>query len=284
MGNIGCLGVAIVFAVLTFSISPWLSLIIFGVAIAGVVFETKEEKRIEESETSNRINRTQGINKVERETDFQASLTFEGNPHVSQVIAVDEKGMKVALIDGERFNESYQVVDYRDILSSEVLVDGKELISTSRSSQIGGALLGGILAGGVGAIIGGLSGTKSKGKDISRIDFHIIINDTANPAFLLNFYDKNNSKSGMALPENLLKAELDSANQIHQVVSVLIHQADKIDQQEQNSNEKFQINDIQSTDNSTSLIADEIRKLSQLKEEGVLTEEEYEKQKLKLLA
>ena len=92
------------------------------------------------------------------ETDFQITEQFEGNLHVSQMICVDEIKKKVAFIDGEK----YRIYNYRDILSSEVLIDGNEVVKTSRTSQIGGALVGGILAGGVGAIIGGLSAEQTK--------------------------------------------------------------------------------------------------------------------------
>lgn len=43
--------------------------------------------------------------------------------------------------------------------------------------QIGGVVVGGLLLGGVGAIIGGLSGkTETSGK-ISRIDLRLIVNE-----------------------------------------------------------------------------------------------------------
>lgn len=80
-------------------------------------------------------------------------------------MAVDDSSKQLCIILGH----SIQLYDYKDIIESEVVIDGKSVTKTSRASQFVGTAIGGVLAGGVGAIIGGLSGsTSTKGK-VKRI-------------------------------------------------------------------------------------------------------------------
>src|SRR5690625_2106720 len=60
-------------------------------------------------------------------------------------------------MDDERSYGSFSC-ELGDIIESEVVVDSHTITKTARGSQIGGAAVGGVLLGGVGAIIGGLSG------------------------------------------------------------------------------------------------------------------------------
>jgi hypothetical protein len=75
----------------------------------------------------------------------------------------------------------FKIFSYRDILESEVLEDGHSVTKTSRSSQLAGTLVGGLLLGGVGAIIGGLSGKKTTHKKVTRIELKVVVNDTSHP-------------------------------------------------------------------------------------------------------
>lgn len=67
---------------------------------------------------------------------------------------------------------------YWDILASEVIEEGGTVTRTQRSSQIAGTLIGGLALGGVGAIIGGLSGTtKTTKNDMVTPLLRVIVND-----------------------------------------------------------------------------------------------------------
>ena len=160
------------------------------------------------------------------------------------------------------------------------MIDGNEVVKTSRTSQIGGALVGGILAGGVGAIIGGLSAEQTKESEVSRVDVLILVNNTKNPTFILNFFNKDYEVSPIPHPKNLVKNEIEQAEQLHLLISVLIHQADEADKLEEKENMKLRQETV--VEKATS-VADEIRKLADLKAEGLLTAEEFEKQKIKLI-
>jgi hypothetical protein len=272
MAIIGCFGLLLILWV--FTLSPTFGVILLVVlTVLGFYLDYKSKRDREENEDQHRSIRETGISNLKSHTDFDVTRRFEGNPQVSQMISIDENKKKVSFIDGVRF----RVYNYRDILSSEVLIDGNEVIKTSRTSQIGGALIGGILAGGVGAIIGGLSADQTKESKVSKVDVLIVVNDTRNPTFVLNFFNKDDKDSLYPYPIEMVKDEIEQAKQLHRLISVLIRQADEEDLiEEQNKSHKDAIL-------NSSSVADEIRKLADLRADGLLTDEEYDKQKAKLM-
>src|SRR5690606_17399485 len=120
--------------------------------------------------------------------NFNATQKFMGNDGGSG-IAIDEDRKKVCLIKFRSGDALMDVSSYRDLISSEIFEDGDTITSTSRSSQIGGALVGGIALGGVGAIVGGLSGKTTSTRKPKRLDLRITVNRTDSPIHDINFMD-----------------------------------------------------------------------------------------------
>lgn len=85
--------------------------------------------------------------------DFSPSQTL-ASPDGSACIGIDTARNKLCLMTHATIGRA-RVIAHRDILSVEVFEDGASVTKTSRSSQLGGALVGGLVLGGVGAIIGG---------------------------------------------------------------------------------------------------------------------------------
>ena len=111
-------------------------------------------------------------------------------------IAVDESRNKICLMLFGENNESERVMSYKDIISVELFEDGVSITKTQRTSQIGGALVGGTLLGGVGALVGGLSGKTQTSGIIRRVDLRIVVNDINAPLHdvkFLNFESKKDS-------------------------------------------------------------------------------------------
>ena len=187
-------------------------------------------------------------------------------------LAIDEQRKKVCLIDYSQ--KRFRTISYKDLLSSEVFEDGATITKTMRGSQIAGALIGNIAFGGVGAIIGGLSGkTKSTGT-VSRIDLRLTVNDTKQPIFDITFLNKETEKD-----KTIYQQALQTARQCHGLVEVLIKRADMEDKQQAKSANAPM---MQQTGQQMS-VADELKKLSDLKDSGALTAEEYQQQKRKLI-
>lgn len=82
-------------------------------------------------------------------------------------------------------------VQFHDVLSVEMVLDNYEVSYSSSSRSITGAIVGGLIAGPVGAIVGGGGGNfkTKKNEYLSSIDIYITVNSLQNPLLQLNLYD-----------------------------------------------------------------------------------------------
>lgn len=178
-------------------------------------------------------------------------------------LAIDDQSKQVCLINGE----SLKIIKYSDIIESEIIAGGDTITKTSRSSQFAGAAVGGLLLGGVGAVIGGLSGKTVTKQDIKDVWLKLIINDTSNPIYVIDFIETRNGQKTDS------KIALKEAQKWHALVSVIIKQAE----QEAESSLAGQIRSRQSS------FAEQIYQLSELHKSGVLTDDEFINAKKKLI-
>lgn len=188
-------------------------------------------------------------------------------------LAVDEPRKKICLITNNGAALSERIISYKDILSVELFEDGTSITKTVRSSQIGGAIVGGLVLGGVGAIIGALTGkTETSGK-IKRIDLRLIVNDTKAPLHDVAFMNVKGKKDGMIYTQ-----AIQQARRWHGIIEVLIKRADA----------EERLSQIEERPVPAALpapsIADEIKKLAELHSSGALTPEEFQQQKTRLLS
>lgn len=170
-------------------------------------------------------------------------------------LAVDDSAQKICLIVGNNL----RVIGYGDLIESEVVVDGHSVTKTSRASQFIGTAVGAVLAGGVGAIIGGLSGTKSTKEKINGVSLKLIVNDTKNPIHLIDFFEM--TSTGSTVP----KIALDEAKYWHDLLSVIIRQAR---------------DDAPAVKGS---MLEDIERYAALHKEGMLSDEEFAAAKRKVL-
>lgn len=187
-------------------------------------------------------------------------------------LAIDENSQKICLIDNRYEIPEFRIVSYRDIISCELFQDGSTVTKTVRSSQIGGALVGGLALGGIGAVIGGLSGNTKSTEKVRRIDLHIIVKDTKNPLHDVNFLNIETKTEGL-IDGAYYQQSLQKARHWHGLVEVLIRCADTEDKQ----------SGVGVAQVAQPSLADEIKKLAELRDSGVLTDEEFKSQKAKIL-
>lgn len=180
-------------------------------------------------------------------------------------IAIDEIQSKVCLLSRSGNGLSHRIFEHKDILSSELFEDGEILTKTVRSSQVIGTAVGGVLLGGVGAVIGGLSGKKVEKGKIKRIELRLVVNDPANPVHDICFLHNEIKRDG-----TIYKTVSDKARQWQARLDVLIKRADSEDKT------------INANDTSSS-IADELKKLAELRDAGILSIDEFQQQKSRLL-
>lgn len=193
--------------------------------------------------------------------DFKAD-NYYLSPTSGQSIGFDNTRKKICFLDRQ---QNPFVYDYSKILQSEIIVDGETILKQSTTGTIGRSILGGVLSGGVGAIIGGTTGTKTQTQNISSIDLKVIINDTKTPVFKINFLNLKTKKGSF-----IYKKAYGEVENWHGILSGLIRQGNT-----ESENTKKEPENIS--------VADEIKKMRELLDSGVLTNDEFEKQKTKLL-
>lgn len=225
--------------------------------------EQKEKQRVKEDEINNQV-----IEKL-NELNFSATKKYYDPVYKGpyKAIAIDSVNKKIALI----LKSGYRIFSYRDILESKIIEDGEEITTTSRSSQVGRALVGGVLAGGVGAIIGGVGAKQKHSSDVNKITLKIVVNDIEYPAFKIEFLKLKDFETKVKKDDDRYKEAISEANKWHDIISVLIRQADEIDKKEEGHKDKGSV-------------AEELTKFSVLMEKGIITKEEFENQKEKLLS
>jgi len=172
-------------------------------------------------------------------------------------IGFDNQQKKICILDA--LNKPF-IYGYDKILQCEVIVDGDSVLKQSTTSTIGRTVLGGLVGGGVGAIVGGATGKKIQKKIIKSIDLKLVINDTVNPIFIVNFLSapKGTAYYSIALSE---------AEWWHGLFAGLIKQGNE---------------EVIKFSEKTS-IANEIQKLKDLLDNGVISLEDFNKQKSRLL-
>lgn len=179
---------------------------------------------------------------------------------------------KVLVIIGQG---THDIINYADIIQVSYVENGTQLYTKSAGRTVGGAIVGGVLMGGAGAVVGGLSGASTQNMEIRSIEVKILLRNTNRTSCVLNFMKANrNLKTKDETDRRLYESYSKSANQAKDILSVII------DNVKQTSTAVAR---PVMTTTSTS-VADELIKLAKLKADGVLTEEEFQAQKSKLLS
>ena len=198
------------------------------------------------------------------------------NPQQGFII-VDETRQETAcfsfpLIFFDETSRKTRIFKFEDILSCEILKDGETTYKKSTSRTVGGALLGGVLLGGAGAIVGGLSGNTKKNVKIKSLELKIVVRDLQDPNWIIPFY-----KEDSAL---LLTNATKEVNKWKDIFSIIIDRVDKSEKDKEDTKMIVQNSPIMSSGD----IYEQLQKMADLKDKGILTEEEFIVQKAKILA
>jgi len=123
-------------------------------------------------------------------------------------LAIDESRCLLMLIKGSR----RKVVRFDQIVSCEIKEDSASLVTTRRGA--GGIVIGGLLAGGVGAIVGGIASPQRSTvtSGVRRITLLVVIDDLSDPnhavTFLFGVGGTIVSKSSASYRNGLANAQL----------------------------------------------------------------------------
>lgn len=186
-------------------------------------------------------------------------LAFHTTKKIGTLIEFDENQKKWLVPDGIFGGKKHpQIYNYSDIIDFELLEDEESITK----GGLGRAVAGGVLFGGVGAVVGGVTGHKKHKSVCNNLKIKITVNNINKPTVYINLINTATKKDSFTY-----KA---SYNAAQEVLSTLQLICNNLEQQ----------NNIQSSES----IPDQIKKLAELKEQGILTEEEFTKKKTELLA
>ncbi|UNK19286.1 hypothetical protein MNQ98_04405 [Paenibacillus sp. N3/727] len=215
---LGCLGSIVIFILLWVITDNFIVAFFIGFALALVSNLYAAKKKREQNEKEE----TLLMIHLKTVRDFTASQHYitEDKKHL---VAVDTVVKKVCFVD-DRYGGRVKVYSYKDLVRSEIVEDGHSVTTTSRASQLGGAILGGMVAGGAGAMIGALTGRKSTSSEVKNITLQVTLDDIEEPLRYIRFlYVVTPISKNTEMYQNASK----EANHWHGLISVLIRRADE---------------------------------------------------------
>jgi hypothetical protein len=155
--------------------------------------------------------------------------------------------------------------DFSQLTAVEVIENGATVTQTNRGSQLVGAMVGGLAFGGAGAVVGGLSGKSHSRARTRNISLKVTIDDRVKPAWTISFL-KWRSEKGLEPDGFIAKQARMNVERIHaHLLNAMRHTR------------------TPEISPAPILNADELKKLWDLKQAGILTEAEFDVQKQRLL-
>lgn len=240
-----------------------------GIVLILIIGYTITSKRQDERQAK--------LDKANEATDnFKASVKIVGyGAEYSFAVDNERKKIMIATADNDRSLAQKKFINFADIISVELLEDSNVAFSKSAMRTIGGGLVGGAIAGGAGAIIGGLSGDSKVKKKVSKIEIRILVRNQSSPNYVIKCYNDQPIDVTSGLGKITYDGIMSTAKEIADHLSVIIDMMDREYQQQEN---------MSIAKPETKSIADELEKLCALRDKGILSAEEFEKQKEKLLS
>lgn len=185
---------------------------------------------------------------------------FKSTSNVEKYIYFNDDIQEIYIPD---FWARPKFIKYNEILDFELLEDGNSV----SSGGVGRAVAGGVLFGGAGAIVGGVTGKKKSTNIATSMQIKITTRDINNPVIFIKIF-KGEHKKGSFMYNSFQK-------NAHSIISMLQIAVDKINQTSSNTSTL-----IQETSKSK---VDELKELKDLLDSGILTQEEFNSEKTKVL-
>ncbi|MCY8466859.1 immunity protein [Bacillus atrophaeus] len=127
---------------------------------------------------------------INLDKEFQADKFFI-NPFSNEKIAFnkDKKLFKIYTKTGNGYSEIS--IPFSKVIESTIIIDDQTVVKAERGNQIAGALIGGLVAGGIGAIIGGSSPNAINQKVLKKVRLKIVNDDFDCPNYYIDFLPFN---------------------------------------------------------------------------------------------
>ncbi|GGJ80501.1 hypothetical protein GGR02_003480 [Anoxybacillus voinovskiensis] len=197
--------------------------IIIGIVAIFVIGAMLENDKTLENNYKNKM----AIEKIKSASELTPTKSYISKNNKSGIeINENDKLIRIFYLDQNEGIKS-KTYSFSDIIESEIKIDNQSVKKTSRSSQLVGAAVGSVIAGGVGAVIGGLSGDKIKNEYIKNIDLCVKVNDFDTPLFKINFLSNVNevgieNKQGFKKSHKDVQIALRDVEYWHSVLNLII--------------------------------------------------------------
>lgn len=198
------------------------------------------------------------IDKLLKDKNFETSKNIAVSLIESKKqFRIDKRNKKVAICDIYPINK-VNILKFTDIIDCEILEDN----NTIMKGGVGRAIVGGALAGGVGAIVG--ANTRKSKNITNSLQLRIITTDVSKSLYTINLIKKETKRDSIEY-----KQAINFANNVYATVMSIIN----------DNNNKGVKKMVQNNED----FIEQLERLSKLKDSGAITQEEFEISKKKIL-
>ncbi|MEC0584507.1 immunity protein [Bacillus spizizenii] len=137
--------------------------------------------------------------------------------------------VKIYQLNRNEHIEEY-TIPFSNIIESEITLDNQIICKVSKT----GIVAGGMLAGGIGAAIGGLSASSIQNEMVKSVTLKITVEDLSKPIHYIDFLPTQEvegyNSQGYKKDNNIIQQALKNAEYWHGVIDVIIKKANKVAQ------------------------------------------------------
>lgn len=131
--------------------------------------------------------------------------------HDASYLVVDTSAKQVVIGSSETANAYRKTYHFKHIVSVELLCDGTTISSTNRGSQIVGVAVGALALGGAGAILGGMSASKTVREHFNNVALRITVDDSQTPLHVITLLKLSDDGKGIQKGHSVLQHYLREA-------------------------------------------------------------------------
>jgi hypothetical protein len=200
------------------------------------------------------------LKEIEKEKQANSDIAnFVATRGVGKLIKFDDNAKKILF--PKTLLTKARIYNYSELLGYEILEDG----NTITKGGIGSAVVGGALFGGIGAVVGGLTGGKKSKEVVRSLKVKIVLDNKVVPAEYIELLKTEFKKDGF-----VYRAAKQEAEDIIAILTSISAENEK--NQTNNSN-------VQNTNDPIT----EVKRYKELLDNGIITQEEFDKKKKELL-
>ncbi len=206
-------------------------------------------------------NNSNEVDKKLKDKDFKTSKIFSihGN---EQQFRVDLEHKQIAICSIFPY-QKIDIINFSDIIECQIIEDS----NTVMKGGVGRAVVGGALAGGVGAIVG--ANTRASKNVINILQIRIITKKISNSLYTIDLIKTEIEKNSMEYMN-----AMNFANNVYAILTSIITNNDKV------SNNLGGKKTMEQNNNN---FIEQLERLSKLRNDGMITEKEFEESKQKIL-